>query len=282
MKSIAIISCYMGKLPWYFDYFAHTCKYNPTVHFIIITDDKTYRKPVPDNIRLVYMTLGEVNTIATEKLGFQTAITSSYKLCDFKPTYGLLFEDLLKDYDFWGHGDIDIIFGNIRSFITDEMLSVYDLIAVRHDFLTGYFLLFRNDEKMRILFRHSKDHEKVLSREKHCCFDETNFRFGEFETGTHYSKVFSEFESMTHVVKRLAEENKIKAYFDFHVIEGAVGRLTWNEGRLLYKGKFEAILYHLIAFKTVCKPVIKPGRIPDTFYISPTRIYKKKAKTITI
>lgn len=276
IKSLAIISCYMGNLPWYFDYFAHTCKYNPSVHFIIITDDRTYSKPLPENIFLVYKTLKEVNAVATDKLGFKTNINSPYKLCDFKPTYGLLFSDLLKGYDFWGHGDIDIIFGNIRSFITDDLLTNYDLIAVRHDFLTGYFLLFRNNEKMKMLFKHSKDYEKVLSSERHCCFDETNFHFREFETGTHYSRVFSDLESMTHIVKRLAEEKFIKAYFDFHVIEGAFGKLSWNKGKLMFKNKYEALLYHMILFKTIFKPKKRDLRISDCFQISPSRIYIKK------
>lgn len=275
-KSVAIVICYIGKLPWYFDYFAHSCKYNPSVHFIIITDDKTYNKPVPENVLLIYKTLKEVNAIATEKLDFKTNIKSGYKLCDFKPTFGLLFSDLLKQYDFWGHGDIDIILGNIRAFITDELLTNYDVIAVRDDFLTGYFLLFSNNEKMKMLFTHSKDYKKILSSERHYCFDETNFHFKDFEKNTHYSKINSEVESMTHVVKRLDEEKFIKAYFDFHVIEGAYGKLSWNKGKLLYKNKYEVILYHLILFKSIYKPKKKIRKIPECFNISPTRIYRKR------
>lgn len=275
-KSLAFITCYIGKLPWFFNYFAYSCKYNPSVHFFIITDDRDYKKPLPRNVHLIYKTLEEINVIATEKLGFKTNIKSTYKLCDFKPTYGLLFSDLLNKYDFWGHSDIDIIFGNIRKFITDDLLTDHDLIAVRHDFLTGYFLLFKNNEKMRMLFKHSKDYKKVLSSERHYCFDETNFHFDEFEIMTHYSKVNSEVESMTHVVKRLDEENYIKAYFDFHVIEGAFGKLSWNKGKLMYKNKYEAILYHLILFKSIYKPKKKLNSIPDSFNISPTRIYRKR------
>ena len=266
----------MGRLPWYFDYFVHSCKYNPSVHFIVITDDRNYSKSLPKNVLLIYKNLKEINTIATEKLGFKTKIKSAYKLCDFKPTYGLLFSNLLKKYDYWGHGDIDIIFGNIRNFITDDLLTNYDIIAVRHDFLTGYFLLFKNDEKMKTLFKYSKDYKKVLSSELHYCFDETNFHFEEFEFKTHYSKINSEVESMTHVVKRLDEEKIIKAYFDFHVIEGVNGKLSWNKGKLMYKNKYEAILYHLILFKYIYMPKKKLNSIPDCFRISPTRIYKKR------
>ena len=122
-KSIAIIVCYIGKLPWYFDYFVHSCKYNPSVNFFIVTDDTGYAKSVSSNIRFIYKTLSEINQLAKEKLELHVQITTGYKLCDFKPTYGILFSELLKGYDFWGHGDIDVIYGNIRKFMTEKVLQ---------------------------------------------------------------------------------------------------------------------------------------------------------------
>src|SRR5882724_11438458 len=122
-KTIGFINCYFGKLPWYFNYFIHSCKYNPTVDFFIITDDKTYLKPLPPNVKLIYNSLEGVSRHASEKMGFPISIPYGYKLCDFKPAYGFIFSELLHGYDFWGHTDIDIIFGNIRDFITDERLG---------------------------------------------------------------------------------------------------------------------------------------------------------------
>ncbi|WP_428228614.1 DUF6625 family protein [Flavobacterium sp.] len=271
--SIAMLICYVGKLPWYFDYFAHSCRYNLDIHFFIITDDQSYSKEVPENIHFIYKTLAEINGIATSKLGFRTNIKSGYKLCDFKPVYGLLFSELIEEYDFWGHGDLDIIFGDIRKFMTEDILASHDLIAVRDDYLTGYFLLFRNNNQMRLLFTNSKDYKKVFSDEKHYCFDETNFSFTDFANELHYSEVKSEVESMTHVVKQLHEKKLINAYFDFHVIEGAYGKLSWEKGVLMYNNKYEAMLYHLILLKTIYKPKRKIKIIPDSFKISKTRIY---------
>ena len=34
--SIAFIICHMGKLPWYFNYFVHSRKYDTTVDFYIL------------------------------------------------------------------------------------------------------------------------------------------------------------------------------------------------------------------------------------------------------
>lgn len=273
MARIAFITCYIGKFPWYFKYFVQSCRYNPTVDFYIISDNRTFDCELPKNVIPVYNTLEEIRELASQKLQLQAAIDRPYKLCDFKPAYGLLFSDIVAGYDFWAHGDIDVIFGNIRAFITDELTNTYDLISVRHDFLTGYFLLYRNCEKMNLLFTHSKDYKKVMSDTKHYCFDETNFHFSEFERGMHYSDIPSDVESMTHVVKRLDEAGYIKAYFDFHVIEGAYGKLRWDNGKLMYKNKYEAILYHMIHFKTRCKPEDQLPVPPEVFRISPSRIY---------
>jgi len=196
-----------------------------------------------------------------------------YKLCDFKPAYGFIFKDLVSNYDFWGCSDIDMIFGNIRNFITSKILNEYDVITPRHDYLGGYFTLYRNIRKVNELFRHSRDYERVFTTPFHYCFDETNFHFEEFAEGKHYTEAPSDVESMTHVVKRLQEQNYIKAYFDYHVIDGIPGRIKWDRGTMIYKNKFEVLFYHLIMFKkrNVHPKFIK--NIPEVFRISQTRIY---------
>lgn len=276
-QSIALIVCYYGKFPWYFTYFLHSCKHNPTIDFYIITDNNSLTIPLPDNVKFIYKTLEEIRLLATQKLGFKVNMDFSYKLCDFKPAYGLIFSEILKPYDFWGHCDIDVIFGNIRIFMTDELLADRDLISVRADWLTGCFLLYRNNIKMKTLFEHSKDYKKVFSSFRHHCFDETNFEHDAFTEGKPYYEIESEVESMTHVVKKMEAQNYIKPYFDLHIIEGgSPGKLTWDSGTLIYKNRFEVMMYHLIDFKRHYKPE-KLTPMTDRFVISPTRIYHKPA-----
>jgi len=272
-KSIALINCYFGKLPWYFDYFVHSCRYNPTVDFYIITDDENYAKALPSNVKLLFKTLNEISLLASEKLGVQVAIKYGYKLCDFKPAYGVIFSDLLSQYDFWGHTDIDIIFGDIRQFMTNELLEEYDLISVRPDWLTGCFLLYRNNEKINNLFRYSKDHQKVFESPRHYCFDETNFAHDAFSDGKSYLEIETEIESMMHVVKKMEAANYLKPYFDLHIIEGLPGKLKWQNGKMYYRNKYEVLFYHLIFFKKQFKPK-KFKKISKKFNISPTQIYR--------
>jgi hypothetical protein len=270
---LAILTCYFGKLPWYFRYFLYSCGYNPTVDFYIITDDASFAGEHPANVHFVYRSLEEVRVQASARLGLAASIENGYKFCDFKPAYGIIFQDIVAPYDFWGHADIDIIYGNIRSFITDPIMQAYDLISVRADWLTGCFLLFRNCDKMNRLFMRSKDYQRVFTDPRHFCFDETNFQHDAFSEGKRYQEVPSEVESMMHVVQRLGEEGYLRPYFDQHIVEGRPGRLTWSKGTLSYKNQFEALLYHLIKLKQVYRPARLPRRMPETFFISPTRIY---------
>ncbi len=275
-KSIGVIICYIGKLPWYFDYFVHSCEYNPSIDFIIITDDTSYCRSIPTNLKLVYKTLTEIGVQAKIKLKLDVKITSGYKLCDFKPAYGVIFSDLLNPYDFWAFGDIDVIYGNIRNFITEDLLQNFDLISVRPDWIPGCFLLFRNNEKMNRLYTHSKDYQKVLTSDIHYCFDETNFAHDGFTEGKLYTDVDTEIESMMHVVKKLEETGYIKPYFDLFIIEGIPGKLKWENGKLTYRNRYEVLLYHLIKLKKGYTSKARPLSITDNFTISPTRIYLSK------
>ena len=54
---------------------------------------------------------------------------------------------------------------------------------------------------------------------------------------------------MTHVVRRLQEENKLRAYFEFQIVEGFAGDMLWNKGQLIYRKEYETMLYHLVWFK---------------------------------
>jgi hypothetical protein len=279
-KSIGLLTCYIGKLPWYFDYFIHSCRYNPSVDFYLITDDTTYSRSLPNNVKLINNTLEEISALATQKLGFLISISTGYKLCDFKPAYGLIFEDILNGYDFWGHCDIDIIFGDIREFITDELLQNHDLISVRHDWLSGCFLLYKNTDKLNNLFLHSRDYKKVLTSDRHYCFDETNFAHDAFTDGKLWHEIGTEIESMTHVVKKLEADNYIKPFFDFFIIEGLPGRLKWENGRMFYRNKYEILFYHMIYFKKKYHPSNRCFNIPNSFTISPTRIHHKPKLTV--
>jgi len=263
--SIAILTCWYGPYPWYLPYFIHSCKYNPTIDCIIITDNKEPILNKPVNVKIIYKALDDIKALASKKLGFTVNIDYPYKLCDFKPAYGFLFPEIIAGYKFWGHGDIDVVYGNIRNFMTEEILESYDIISSRHDYITGTFCLFRNNEQINSLFMQSKDYEKVFSSSEHFCFDECNFLFSELQNGASIFDYPNSIQSMTYVVKKAETEAKLKAFFDFIIVEGTPGKIKWDKGKIIYKNEYEAMFYHLIKFKTECKRPRILDPIPPTF-----------------
>ena len=267
-------------LPWYFPYFIHSCKYNPTIDFLIITDNKTAIDHKPPNVKIIPKDFNSLRALATKRLGFSVNMDYPYKLCDFKPAYGYLFPELIEGYDFWGHGDIDVVYGNIRAFMTEKVLDQHDVISSRHDYITGTFCLFRNNIMINSLFMESKDYTQVFSSAEHFCFDECNFLFQELQNGASIFDFPENIQSMTFVVQKAAAQGRLKAFFDFLIIEGATGKIKWEQGRIIYRDLFEAMFYHLICFKTVCKKpkILQP--IPPTFHFTKKTIQAAKEHKI--
>ena len=278
LQSIAILTCYFGKWPWYFPYFLQSCKYNPTIDFIIITGNSEPIEDKPSNVIIIQKTLNDIKIAASKKLGFNVTINDPYKLCDFKPAYGFIMTELIAEYKFWGHADIDVIYGDIRSFITEDLMNEYELITAHHKFLSGTFTLFKNNKKMNMLFMESKDYKKVFSTSTHFCFDECNFLWKQICELGKMQTIFDipyTIESMTHIVRRLQLEDKLIAFFDFMIVEGIPGHIKWIEGKVIFKNRLEALLYHLIVFKKKNKPSKVYNPMPKSYNISSKRIYSR-------
>lgn len=173
MKKIVLIVPYFGKFPNYFPLFLRTCSNNPTINWMIFTDiegDYVY----PENVQHIQMSFTELRERIQSKFEFPISLNAPYKLCDYKPAYGYIFEEYLKGYDFWGYCDIDLLFGDLQKFLPDEMLNDYDKIG-----FMGHLSLYRNNEEMRTAFQKEIDgaarYRQVFSTDGICVFDEWNY-----------------------------------------------------------------------------------------------------------
>lgn len=249
-KSIVIIILWFGDYPWYFRYFLDSCKFNPSITFIIVGDnDKIHEKP--DNVLTYYCSLDELNRRISLKFGIKSNVSTPYKVCDFKPTYGFLFQSEIQAFDFWGYGDLDVIYGDIRSFLSYEVLSTHQVFSFRPEYLSGALTIFKNNNKLNNFFRQSKDWEVICSSSKYFNFDECGFLFVPLWDGVAIETIPSEIESMTHLI--LKEKFSLNPYLDFNLIEGDIGEVQVKNGKIFYKNKYEAILYHFLKFKVTCK-----------------------------
>lgn len=72
------------------------------------------------------------------------------KLCDLKPFYGIIHSEMLKDdgYEWWGFGDIDLVYGNLDSIIKLTTKKKYNLISTHIKCIAGHFTLIRFASKL--------------------------------------------------------------------------------------------------------------------------------------
>lgn len=269
MKKISLINVFTGEFPWFFKLFLKSCETNPTIDFFIFTDNVLDYK-VPHNVKIIPFTLADFNQLATEKLGFTIEVNKGYKLCDFRPAFGVLFSEYLNGYDFWGITDIDVIYGRIREFMTDELLEEYDTICVRHAFITACCMLYKNSEYVNNLYKKSKDYKMIFTTPKNYAFDETNFENSHMFLEIHdILKINCEIESIQHVIVKEIDKGRLNAHFDLLLLEGTPGKLKWDNGLFSYDGKLEFMLYHLMYYKCniFANNTLKWDKIPDVFYI---------------
>ena len=116
--------------------------------------------------------LSQMRELINKKIGKEATLEDAYKVCDYKPAFGILFDDYLKDFDFWGHCDIDIIWGDIRKYTTQEILDKYDIFSTRKGMISGHFSLFRNTLRINQLFRQSSEFAEVTRQVACLAFDE--------------------------------------------------------------------------------------------------------------
>lgn len=170
MKKIAFVVPYFGKLPKGFAFWLLSCSTNTTIDWLIFTDDKT-EYSYPSNVKVTYCEFSDIQKRVYQLYGDNAMLNRPYKLCDFKPAYGEIFEEELKEYDFWGHCDIDLAWGNIRKFITDDILDKYDKIGNQ-----GHCTLYRNTKEVNSRVRTCIDglvsYKEAFYQDKSFAFDE--------------------------------------------------------------------------------------------------------------
>ncbi|MGU8962052.1 DUF6625 family protein [Clostridium perfringens] len=171
MKSkVAIINVYFGKLPEWFQLWLESCKYNKEFEWIIFTDDKT-KYEYPENVIRYICSFEDIKNIINEKLGIETQIYSPYKLCDFKTVYGKIFSEYLVGFTHWGYCDLDMIFGDLSKYITDDILENYDRI-----FNKGHLTIYKNNDIVNNYYKldySGVNYKDIFKSKYHYGFDES-------------------------------------------------------------------------------------------------------------
>lgn len=168
---VCFIIPYFGKLPKGFQVYLNTCGNNPEFDFLLFTNDRSSYN-YPKNVHVTYMEFIELKEMFQKHFDFKISLERPYKLCDYKAAYGDIFQDYIGKYDFWGHCDIDLLWGKISHFYNDELFKVHDHLGFE-----GHCQLFRNTKRINRLYRIIDkeidcDYVEVYSNDKSYGFDE--------------------------------------------------------------------------------------------------------------
>lgn len=178
-NKICLILAYYGIFPNYFHLWINSASHNSFIDFYIITDsDFPYQ--LSDNIYKKEISLDEIKQRLQEKTNIKVVLTNPYKLCDYKVAYGLIFEDIVSNYDYWGWCDPDIIFGDLHLIINEDYIAKYDVIGGG-----GAFTICKNTDLLKRSFLYTNSSmpsfsfNEIRTTKKNMIFDEwgaTNIR----------------------------------------------------------------------------------------------------------
>lgn len=172
--SICLVMPYFGRWPFWMPFFLQSCRLNPSINWLFYTDCAPLDN-CPENVRVVTMSFADYCHHVSSRLGIDFRPTQAYKLCDIRPAFGLIHEGDLQGYDFWGFGDIDLIYGDLRAYFTSERLQRHDLYSTHARRVSGHLCLIRNSPRMRDAFKRIPNWQSRFCDPQHQALDEGAF-----------------------------------------------------------------------------------------------------------
>lgn len=221
MFKIIYIIPYFGRLREDLPLWLESCKWNPTVNWLLVTDDidKSFQN-YPSNVRIIEMSFEQLRQKVQNLYSFPISLETPYKLCDYKPAFGEIFEEEIAGYDFWGHCDMDMIFGDIRKFLTDEILEKYERIG-----RWGHSILYKNTQKNNRRYRSCvndiKNYKEVFTSVKNFFFDEMGML-----------EIFDALGISTYCYLKIADLHP--SYWKLEIISDDIGIRKENKHRVFF------------------------------------------------
>lgn len=273
MNKVCTISIYYGKFKNYFRLWLRSCELNPTIDFLIITDID-YQEPVPANVKFIKLSLEDIAHRASLVLGFEVTLPNPYKLCDFRPLYGKLFHTELQQYEYWGHNDMDMVYGDIQHYLDEYNYKEYDKFLP-----LGHLSFYKNNDEVNNYYKlpGSKcgDYKTILKDEKRVYALDENLGICSIMLANNkplfYKRVFADISSAWNrfIISKVCTLDGIYEpnyeYQIFYWEKGKLFRAYWD-GTKIQKQEF--IYIHLLR-RPNFKLTFNPDTI-DSFYITPS------------
>lgn len=211
-----------GKFPNWFEYWQKSASYNSEIDFFVHTnvDISQYKKY--RNVHLISMSSEEFWDKLDSILGIKV-YRGYYKTGEYRALCGILFKDIIKDYDYWGSTELDLIYGDIMKFIKPYIDRGDDVIGK-----DGHLRLIKNTDALRYLpfekargFEHPLNYETAFSTEYCWYFDEGGMNLRYQQAGI----------DVTLIDEHFAHVHELYKYFLCVGKEGKWG-FSWQKGKL--------------------------------------------------
>lgn len=144
MKKCVFILPFFGELKSYFSMFIESFKNNDKFDLLLVTDNEISSQK---NVKVVNMSFDDCISLFQSKFDFKISLKNPYKLCDFKPAFGYIFSEYINGYEYWGHCDSDLIFGDLNNLLYPLFEKGYDKI-----FTPGHLTIYKNTFENNTLF----------------------------------------------------------------------------------------------------------------------------------
>lgn len=225
---VCLILPYFGVLPNYFSIWLKTIEANSNIYVLLITDCDLSNYRLPKNVIVQKDTF--INTKKKIKKVIpldNLCLHEPYKLCDYRPAYGLIFKEELKGYEYWGHCDPDIIWGDIESFLKEPIQNGCVRIYRR-----GHLTLYRNEDTFNTMFMRDSVHYDLTYKDVY-----THKYSAHFDEGFLLEDIFDGYK--TYKVKDHADIQWRKKEFTLAIENGCLMDnsllpqiYVWSNGKL--------------------------------------------------
>lgn len=171
---LILLMPYFGRWPAWINLFVESCKGNPGVRWRFYTDCGTPENRAV-NVEYIHLSFADYKARIRERLGVAFDPPAPYKLCDVRPCLGVIHEKEIADYPFFGYGDIDVIYGDLHSVYTDEVLARANVLSTHPERLSGHLAVFRNVRALRHAYRRIPNLQRLLETPDYVSIDEGHF-----------------------------------------------------------------------------------------------------------
>jgi len=274
-KKTLLIIPYFGKLPEYLNLYFKGCEKNTWLHVLIITDDEIPDSK-PTNVYFQQESLINFSKkIADIHKLKNYQLPNAYKLCDWRPSYGLIFHEEIKNYDYWAYGDLDVLYGDMQSYILNKHELDVDFISFRYEYLSGSLTIIKNNIFNNNLFLKIKNYLPEARKASYQALDEIKNRWDVMRSSLNDNQSFSEVVYNSHL------KGEIKVSLENSICENLHerGYLIYVNNKLILDNK-EVMYFHFICNKGNYYFKFPNWKsVPSEFLIIDTGFYKKRYVT---